>query len=78
MSCKYIAAAKDEENISSYKYNGFDSTKSSILKISKSDRKRIERGELTSETEMPRERNLSAYCFLDFVELLVTNTSFFP
>ena len=32
----------------------------------------------TSETEMPRERNFLEYCLLDFVELLVTKTSFFP
>lgn len=34
--------------------------------------------ESTSETEMPKERNLAAYCLLDFEELLVTNTSVFP
>lgn len=34
--------------------------------------------EQTSETEMPKDWNFLAYCILDFVELFVTKTSFFP
>ena len=32
----------------------------------------------TSETEIPKDWNFLAYCLLDFVELLVTNTNFLP
>ncbi len=33
---------------------------------------------LTSVTSRPSDSNFFPYCFLDLVELLVTNTSFFP
>lgn len=71
LAFKYIAAANDEEKISSCNQQEINHNTLWILIQNLS-------AEQTSETEIPSERNLLAYCFLDLVELLVTKTSFFP
>lgn len=103
LTFKYIAAAKDEENISScqtqkitkslLQFREHKKLTTNISPIKKQKKKLVlqfrqhrsfqieserTKHERTCETEIPKDRNFSAYWERDFKELLVTKTSFLP
>lgn len=92
MDCRYAAAAKDEAKISSCAEASSD-PRSPVSSVSSSSSSRGNRRteakwvhdeecrfrtRPTSSTLSPSVSNFLPYCFLDLVELLVTNTSRLP